>query len=497
MTRHTTLAATIAGAAVALSFVLPGASGAGPFGLARMSPESRECIECHKRESRALYQMWGESKHFRANIGCFECHVAEEGDPDALRHYNQTISIIVSPRDCARCHQVEVEEFEDSRHAKAGRIIGSLDNLLAEVVEGNQRFMTQGFPGGNSAAAVSGCWQCHGAEVKVLPGGKLDPATWPNTGIGRINPDGSEGSCSACHTRHAFSVAQARFPNTCGRCHMGPDHPQKEIYEESKHGIAFFANQERMHLDSAKWIVGEDYWAAPTCSTCHMSATPSQPVTHDVGLRISWNNRPEISVRPEVADARMGLPGADVPWQIRRQNMQDVCLACHNQGWVVNFYRQYDGLVELYNEKFARPGLELYELAKPLLKPVAFGNPLDFTWFEIWHHEGRRARHGASMMGPDYTHWHGTYEVAKHFYAKFIPELEQLIDEGLASGDTEKIKAAEALHRKLEEILASENHRWFIGQMDPEQAKRRKEAAAEFKQRYEDDPASAPRGRQP
>ena len=26
--------------------------------------------------------------------------------------------------------------------------------------------------------------------------------------------------------------AQARQPETCGKCHLGPDHPQKEIYEE-------------------------------------------------------------------------------------------------------------------------------------------------------------------------------------------------------------------------------------------------------------------------
>jgi hypothetical protein len=26
------------------------------------------------------------------------------------------------------------------------------------------------------------------------------------------------------------------------------------------------------------------------------------------------------------------------------------------------------------------------------------------------------------MMGPDYTWWHGMYEVAQHFYFKFIPE---------------------------------------------------------------------------
>ncbi len=29
--------------------------------------------------------------------------------------------------------------------------------------------------------------------------------------IGRINPDGSRGSCSACHTRHSFSIAQERY----------------------------------------------------------------------------------------------------------------------------------------------------------------------------------------------------------------------------------------------------------------------------------------------
>jgi cytochrome c553 len=104
-----------------------------------------------------------------------------------------------------------------SHHAKGGRILGSLDNVLAEVVEGNSAFVTPGFPEGVSAAAVNGCWQCHGSQVKVLKDGQLDPATWPNTGIGRINPDGSEGSCTACHSRHAFSAEQARHPDNCGK----------------------------------------------------------------------------------------------------------------------------------------------------------------------------------------------------------------------------------------------------------------------------------------
>jgi len=301
---------------------------------------------------------------------------------------------------------------------------------------------------GVSAAAVNGCWQCHGGEVKLMPNHKPDPAIWPNTGIGRINPDGSEGSCAACHARHEFAAAQARTPDTCGKCHMGPDHPQIEIYNESKHGIAYHANVNKMALDNPKWVVGEDYSAAPTCATCHMSATKHQRVTHDVGLRISWNNRPEISVRPEVSDAKLGLPGKDIPWTTRRTNMVDVCLACHNQHFVDSFYMQYDALVELYQDKFAKPGLALYAAAKPLLNPAQFSNPIDFTWYEIWHHEGRRARHGVSMMGPDYTHWHGTYEVAKHFYSHYIPELQELAEKNLPMGSF-------ALKRSSKTVIAA------------------------------------------
>jgi cytochrome c553 len=257
-----------------------------------------------------------------------------------------------------------------------------------------------------------------------------------------------------------------------------------EIYYESKHGIAFRANKDKLRLDSPKWIVGEDYSLAPTCATCHMSATKNQPVSHDVGLRISWNNRPAVSVRPEVSDKKMGLPGAEVGWEVRRNAMKDVCLNCHEKQWVENFYVQYDNLIELYHAKFARPGLELMALAKPLLRPVEFSNRLDFTWYEIWHHEGRRARHGASMMGPDYTHWHGTYEVAKHFYSEFVPELERLAKEGQESGDAQRTAAGGALAKKLDELLNSPNHQWYSNKMDPAEKERRKQQMEEFRKRY-------------
>jgi hypothetical protein len=265
---------------------------------------------------------------------------------------------------------------------------------------------------------------------------------------------------------------------------MGPDHPQIEIYEESKHGIAFHANKERMNLDSSKWVVGEDYDAAPTCTTCHMSATKKQDSTHDVGSRISWNNRPPVSIRPEESDKKMGLASASVNWETRRDNMKDVCMACHSETYVDAFYIQYDGLIELYNGKYARPGQELMKVAKPLLKPAKFSNKIDWIWFELWHHEGRRARHAASMQGPDYTHWHGTYDLAKHFYTKMVPELEHLIEQGKTSGDADKVKAAAALQTKLDEVLNTDDHKWYLDKMDPDDKARRKQAAEEFKARY-------------
>ncbi len=389
-----------------------------------ISGRNKKCIGCHIKKGVAEggIEDWKRSRHASKGIGCFECHEAEKEDPDAFEHEGFIIATIVSPKDCARCHEQESKEFQSSRHARAAEFVGSFDNVLGDIIEG-------------PSAANLGCRQCHGSEVKVLEGGRLDPATWPNTGMGRINPDGSKGSCSACHARHSFSVAQARQPENCGRCHMGPDHPQIEIYNESKHGILYHANKDKMKLDSPadKWIPGRDY-SYPTCATCHMGATATQPVTHDVGERISWTLRPIVSIKLE-------------NWERRRNAMQEVCKSCHTKSFVENFYTQYDRAIDLYNTKFGIPAKRAMESLKKKgkLTSTPFDEKIEWVFFELWHHEGRRARMGASMMGPDFTQWHGFYEVAKHFYTEFLPELTKL-DPFLTA-----------------EILSQKEHRWMEG----------------------------------
>jgi len=360
-----------------------------------------DCTSCHKKSNPALYLQWKNSAHADNDVGCLDCHQAEKGDVDAFKHNGELIATLVTPKDCGKCHEQIEKETSASYHAHAGEILASADAYLAHAAGG--------YP-----IAIVGCESCHGGKVKIDPDApnKLSPTTWPNSGIGRINPDGSKGACNACHSRHSFSKAQARQPENCGKCHLGPDHPQKEIYEESKHGIAYFGNREKMNLDKDSWVVGVDYYEAPTCATCHMSATRDQALTHDVGMRISWTLRPPVSKHKD-------------NWEQKRQNMQNVCLNCHQQRFVSGHYYQYDALVNLYNEKFAKPAGEIMKLlkeAKVMDKPAAFANSVEWEYWELWHHEGRRARMGAAMMGPDYAWWHGIYDVAHNFYFKFIPE---------------------------------------------------------------------------
>jgi len=514
---------------------------------------SEACVECHANESPGIVEHWSHSTHAQKEIGCYECHKAEEGDADGFQHEGSLIATVVTPRDCGNCHTKEFEEFTASHHSRAGNILHSLDNTLAEVVEGFRATETvegedgSQVPGASHsmfapfgstpenpltvrtpvdtrtqinglASAFTGCQQCHGSKIALqstTPGETIsvtelkpdadgkptnqaavaaikrnddgkplyDHSRWPNTGIGRLNLDGSRGSCSACHSRHDFSPRRARQPENCGKCHLGPDHPQKEIYEESKHGVAYRDLKDHMNLDSKTWVLGEDYSAAPTCATCHLSGNKRNKgrVTHNPGERISWTNRPMVSqildtnshgkcvylVKP--AELEKDPTAKDIVDKAgpKRDEMKNVCFNCHAPDTVNGFYKQYDDFVLLYNEKFGKPGKAIMDALKKkdettgqaLLTATPFDEEIEWTWFYLWHHEGRRARHGASMMAPDYAHWHGMYEVAERMYMELIPQAREVVHEAEAAGKLLQAKPAKDL---IEAILASPEHAWFM-----------------------------------
>ena len=421
---------------------------AGPLMAAKVSldpghwghPAGEACVNCHTKASAGLAQEWQESAHAKAGVNCMDCHQAAVSDPDAIKHEGQVIATIVSPQDCSRCHEVEFKEQQGSVHAEAYSLIKDRIPAMADHLTG-------------PAVQAAGCDQCHGSRVKVKGDGALDPETWPNSGIGRINPDGSKGSCSACHGRHLFSKAQAREPESCARCHSGPDSPDAEIFAASKHGMLYTSQRHRMNLNAPQWVAGKDYTAAPTCATCHMGAAGKLPSTHDVGMRNAWALNSPVSQRQYLVlledGGKLEIPaGAPVPKrgeeiqrldgtltqvkavvtpERRREVMSLVCLECHGKPFTQGFMRQFDNLVLLFNTKFAEPAkaimADLY--AGGYLTPLPFDEPIEFTYWELWHDEGARARHGVSMASPNHAWWEGMYLVSRNFYGKFLPEARQ------------------------------------------------------------------------
>ena len=77
-------------------------------------------------------------------------------------------------------------------------------------------------------------------------------------------------------------------------------------------------------------------------------------------------------------------------------------------------------------------------------------------------HQGRSARMGAAMMGPDYSQWHGMYEVADSFYNHLLPQLEELARR-VAGGD-ERASAAARLMERITAVRESADHRWRLGE---------------------------------
>ena len=279
--------------------------------------KAASCLECHNQKTPAIVVDWARSAHARNKISCLHCHQATRSDADMLSdhasYFNSlsrvktvAISAVVSPRDCGLCHLDRVKEFAHSKHANTIEIVRRIDPWLKE---GHLSPIEQ----------VTGCESCHGTGLGI-DAAKFKSPNFMGKGIGRLNPDGSKGNCGSCHGRHNFAIAMSRRAEACGSCHVGPEHPQMEIFEESKHGTIYAAEGSTWQWETAvsTWTAGVDY-RTPTCAACHISGTTNMPSNHDVGHRLSWELQASLTIHPEGTD-----------WQAARIRMEAVCLQCHS-----------------------------------------------------------------------------------------------------------------------------------------------------------------------
>jgi len=353
------------------------------------SPElvraSGKCAECHARIQYSVVHEYEMSLHAQKGVNCLDCHQPAAGQ-EKKEHHGFVISTKLTAGNCRSCHENIYQQFLRSRHAgPSWAAIYGEKGLSPEQVKFSETYQ----PGGTrrpphpfvqlegGSAMTSGCEQCHS--------------------IGRPNADGTIGSCTACHTRHTASVRIARLPSTCAQCHMGPDHSQIEIYEESKHGIMFQAQERLLNLDaSPKTLTTRDMFV-PTCATCHMSGINGVGVTHDPSERLSYYLANAITdKRPNFAEARA--------------KMKQVCTQCHTPGLIDRVYAQADQVVQSTNQRVQTAQQLVNGLRKDgVLTGTPFSNPIDFVYFDLWHYDGRTSKHGAFMGGADFVQWHGNY----------------------------------------------------------------------------------------
>lgn len=296
------------------------------------------------------------------------------------------ISTELAAGNCRGCHEDIYQQFLRSRHAApAWAAIYGEKGLTPDQVNFSEQYQ----PGGTrrpphpfvqlegGSAMTSGCEQCHS--------------------VGKPNRDGTIGTCTVCHTRHTTSVRIARLPSTCAQCHMGPDHSQIEIYEESRHGVLFQAQEQLLNLDAPpKSLTTRDMFV-PTCATCHVSGINGLGVTHDPSERLSYYLASAISDRrPNYATAQA--------------KMKQICSRCHTPGVIDRVYSQAEQVVETTNGRVrAAQDLIAGLRREGVLTGRPFSQPIDFVYFDLWHYDGRTSKHGAFMGGADFVQWHGNY----------------------------------------------------------------------------------------
>jgi len=372
-----------------------------------------KCIDCHKKLTPAIVVDWELSKHSKNDVTCSACH--GEGHTSAS---DVSKVITITPDVCAECHEDRVAEYKKGKHALGWAALKAMPTTHMKPME-----LIDG---------MKGCGACHKIGMKSKE--EIE-------GLKKSGEVFGHAACDSCHTRHTFSVKEARQPQACQTCHMGFDHPQWEMYSTSKHGVRALLKQIGKLPETA---------AAPTCQTCHM-----QNGNHEV--RTAWGflavrlplpkdpqwKADQITILQALGvldpegkpTARLDVvKAADVArltqedFDRERNKMIKTCSECHSENFAKNELKKSDNIIKAGDKLFAEAIRIIAGLYKDgyLKKPASY--KYDFPDLLTFHdaptrieqilftmHLKHRMRlfQGAFHSNPDYTLWYGWNEMVQ------------------------------------------------------------------------------------
>ncbi len=398
--------------------------------------EKESCYSCHNRETPVIVGLWTSSAHAIAQVDCVACH-GEEYNTD---HTSDHERIVVEAHVCARCHDKAAKGHFAGKHGigfRAGQACTRNEKKTDEIAGGCKDCHEKGSLVPRQEAECSrflaqspemqrqGCLMCHRIENR----------------------------CDACHSSHSTDLKIVRNPEICRTCHMGPDHPQYEMWESSKHGI-FYRQQGRKY--------------SPDCTTCHMPKG-----THNVSEGIT-----------------MGLAGQEYPEDIRnkeRDRMLTICYRCHSKSFAAQNLSDGDAIQRQSRALVDEADKIIHELDKQgLLLPSPSDRPAhplsgnrielgsqmlyeDLSRVEALFFRMKKFYYVISYKGvfhqnPDYAHWYGNVPLKLTLSeirseAELLKELKIMRDRinnlsemGLSDNRTKSGTTREALKSGLRKI---------------------------------------------
>jgi len=372
------------------------------------------CIDCHEKVTPGIVTQFLAGKMGKT-LDCSTCHGSDHKSAEDVAKVK-----LPSPDTCATCHAKRVKEYREGKHALAWTVMKAMPMITHQ-------------PSAVGGGDLKGCSACHKIGDKAAT---------------ELKHYGS-GACDSCHTRHSFSVKEAKDPRACRTCHMGFDHPQWEMWQTSKHGTI--------------WEIEPTSGRAPTCQTCHMPDGNHGVMTAwgFLALRLPEDDKEWLDNRVTILKAIGVLDDKGQPterldavkaakiarltkedFDRERAKMVEVCSKCHSRSYAIENLRAGDEVIREVDKIFAdsiRTVKALYDdgiLTKPqgwkyapdLLQFYEAKSVAEQELYLIFLEYRQRAFQGAFHANPDYMHWYGWAKV-KEAAARIREDAERLRNE--------------------------------------------------------------------
>ena len=370
-----------------------------------------ECEECHIKLTPGIVKDFNRGVMSK-ELTCTACH--GEGHMSAGDVDKATLPTIST---CQECHEDQAGQYLEGKHAKG--------LLPITAFPGFAHQQPTAF-----IAGQKGCNGCHNLGI-------VDKEARNKGLAGEFRAHFKYGmDCQNCHTRHAFSKAEAQQPEACMQCHTGFDHAQWEMWTRSKHGAAYMTDR--------------DAHRGPTCQDCHMSGGNHKVMTawgflavrlpekdaEWMGYRVSilkalgvLDNAGQPTARLDLVKAADMVRLTEEAFTVERDKMITTCKECHCETYVLKSLENSDQMIKAADVIFAE-AIELVaklytdKVIKSTTNQATFPYPDLLTFYEVDSHieellysmfmDFRMKTFQASFhLMPDYTTWYGLAKMKK------------------------------------------------------------------------------------